>query len=519
MNTSVNPTNPSFDEMKARVKQRVDASIRRKKVVRRTLWAGLGTTAMAGAFLVLPVARGMAALRQINGALTDVKSFQSVSYSILEDGSRVRSGEMAYDEGKWRIQDPGRELMIYRDGTRFIYDDWMKVFIREVKPEGPFLNNTKGLGVEHLLGPGAPALLTLEDDRSVSVNGHERRRLELKNKLASEWLTIYADPKTGLPQKMDSYSLRNGTKTLRGTADFTYEKPDASLFLVPWNPRVPRPLKHLPYSGGVTPELVDGQDSPPWSLEVEPDVPRASSSMEVIFPRAAASPKIMDKAAWDLERRRRMTVGTVAKAAFGESKIMIRDLAVEPDGTIWVAYQTGRTQSGWSGHVLSVEPRNQYCHGPEFPSEEPVPSARAWGRVEFQCFIPVDSKSLGSFKLLATPNGEGNFVRDFPKMRENNRVVDKGTSLIGKFDAAKFSGAMPGYLKGFMGSNKSSVEIIKAQAVADYWEGERQDERALAAHRRVLDLMREHSGRGLAGWDEERSRNAVRRLDISRRAP
>lgn len=515
MNASLNPSSPNFDDMKTRVKQRVDASIRRKKVVRRTLWAGLGTAAMAGAFLTLPVARGMAALRQIDGALNDVDAFQSVSYSILENGTRVRTGEMAYDEGKWRIQDPGRALMIYRDGTRFTYDDWMKVFVREVKPEGPFLYNTKGLGVEHLLGSGAPALLSLEDEQTVSLNGHEMRRLELKNKFASEWLTIYADPKTGLPQKMDSYSLRDETKTLRGTAEFTYDKPDASLFLMPWNPGEPRPLKHLPYSGGVTPELVDGQDNRPWSLEVEPDVLRVPPPIEVMTP----SPKILDKEAWDLERRRRMTTRTVAKATFGRSKILIRDLAVEPDGTIWVAYQTGRTQSGWSGHVLSVEPRNEYCHGPEFPSEEPVSSARAWGRVEFQCFIPVDSKSSGSFKLLATPNGEGNFVRDFPRMTENNRVVDKGTSLIAKFDAAKFPGTMPGYLRGFMGSNKSSVEIIKAQAVADYWEGERQDERAIAAHRRVLDLMREHTGRGFVGWDEERSRNAVRRLEISRRAP
>lgn len=503
------PETPT-DDLRSRVRGRVNLTLRRRKIVKRSIAGGIGTVTLIGAFMVLPVTRGMAALYQMGSALEDVKAFHSTSYSVLDDGTTVKTGEMVYDEGKWRIQENDGELVIYNEGQTFTYDDWMNVYIRESKPNGPFSKNMKGIGLVHLLGPNGFRFVRLEDDRDVNVGGRRLRRVQVKSNNLPEWTYIYADPVTGLPQKVENLGVHNGRKQLRGTMEFSYAKPDPKLFLLPHDGS-PAPLKAYPYFGekvdrlmkrgkapNIRPNYLITPGSPVQPLQkIQHTTPgyilRDFVTMDV-------GPTILEKKQWERERARKISNKIVARKMIGKTQIVIHDLAVQPDGTVWVTYQAGRHSGEMGDFELGIEGQTTYAPGPALDSSNPIWAGNPRVQIEYRCLVPVKSASRASrFSLIAIPNG-------------------KAGTTVGSFDGVRYAGDTPKYIKYGVGNmtNPVQVEILKAQAVARYWEAKTDKEQAITAHRRVLDLMQDHARKGYGTWNEESERKAIRRLESLR---
>jgi hypothetical protein len=301
--------------------------------IRRLAFAACGVAAIGAVFLIPSSAE--ARLQRIAGALDDVERVQMTRYIVDRTGRRVKCGVMDYEQGKWHLAETPGDDQYYRRGELLSYDPTLNVYVRQVRPDGPFGHNSTGIGLSALLksgGIGSGSNVQITDGM---FNGKPVRMAVIDSVL--ERTVIYADPTTDRP--IEAQTSVHGR--VADVLSFAY--PD----------RMPK---------GV----------------FDPN-PKVRIIEDAEFKKQVVAMSTKDE----------LAVHPLAKGRF-----VIRAIDVAQDGTVFVSYQAGERSQSWRGFRLTLtddlgteyaaprepmmmsEPRFDFRKSPD-------------GRLDQEIFVPV----------------------------------------------------------------------------------------------------------------------------------
>ncbi|MCH7905307.1 MAG: hypothetical protein IH944_12190 [Armatimonadetes bacterium] len=471
---------PALDE-------KIDAKLKRATTsVKARRW---GATLGAAAAVVLsvfifPRAQAQPTLAQVAGALDDVKSVRMESFAILEDGSRISQGTIAYYEGRWRLT-TGNEDSVWFDGGLYRLDTAAGRYVRSSMPSGPFSHNTKGLGLSSMLSSGGmnSKEVTLTDGK---FRGADVKIATVDSTGLRERMLIFADARTLLPISVEHYSNEQDVWRLRGEMTFDY------------SPNFPK-----------------------GHFFLKPGVPVIS--------------KDDDKS--DLFRE--LAATELATIDIKGGRLVVRSVDVARDGTVFVTYQVGDKTRSWRGYRLTVTDDIGTVYAPSsslLSFDDDLTQQSPDGRIEREVLVQlvpdkawrkrtvkvsmrftdarepvlfvggVSSRPDGTIGFHYMPNTLGVDVAALPPLEEIwNGVFDEPScewrpDIFAQIQYSEFSHDM-------------KAQLFRATSLARYYENSEDWKQAEHWIEEELRLMREHEEQGFGPYSLD---DAHRRLDAVR---
>src|SRR5688500_6035889 len=96
--------------------QRVQRSKLRRSGLRVAFGAAVGVVAIVATITLMPKSAAAALISDVSEAMDGARNVHMTSWSMGKDGTRVKSQELWYEGGKWRIDDTRRRQFIVHDG-------------------------------------------------------------------------------------------------------------------------------------------------------------------------------------------------------------------------------------------------------------------------------------------------------------------------------------------------------------------------------------------------------------------
>lgn len=329
------------DVLDEKVTRALARSERRTAIRRRYGYATAGAMGLVVVALVLPVAGAQAGIQAIAGALDDVDTVRMVRYSIGPGGARRVHGSIDYDRGRWRLETSPGDLQIYRDGTLWMYEPVPGVFVKTLRPEGPFSYSTKGIGLSSMLQSGSwgsDARITMSDGK---FKGRDVRIATILRR--DEKSLIYADRKTDRP--IEAQFLKGDTVVESMAFDYkpafapTHFDPDTKI-------------------------------------------------------------RVMTEEQLRMEVSAEMTRNELAVRALDKGRFVLRKVDCAKDGTVFVSYQAGDKSNSWRGFrlILTDDLVTEYAA----PKEPMMRSDARFGmqkeskdgRLDQEIFVPTKAQSV-----------------------------------------------------------------------------------------------------------------------------
>jgi len=353
LRTSLSPAEPS-----ARISRLIDQkllAVQHRRTSRRRIAFAFAATAVVGlSILVLPRVRAQAELARLAGALDNVQSVIETQQNVAADGSRHYLGQVAYLNGRWRIDLPGSGITYFSDGTRYMFDQRMKRFMVESGLEGPFGHNSKDMKLSSVLGdikhwqPHSH----LEIDQA-KLHGKVVTRATIEDLSFKSRVVLFAELDTDLPLETHEERLDAGKWRLTSVATFDYG---------------------------------------------------AKQSLAEFVPDLKAFPAISKKE-WSAELVRGMIKDDLGSVKLANGRLVVRSIDVAKDGTVFVACQAGERIPMWDrGYPVDItdDSGSKYAlmHVSSRLDSEFI-SASKDGKLELCIFVPVNPNSSWEPKKIA----------------------------------------------------------------------------------------------------------------------
>lgn len=330
------------DSLSAKIDQALYAD-GRKRVQRRRFKLTLAAAAtLTIALVAFPTVQAEAQLRRIAGALDNVSSVVIQHYEVDRDGQEHPWGKTSYEGGKWRIDD-GRRTTIFKNGTRWILDPAARAYIMERDQEGPAAHNLSSLSLSSMIAqmnqwnPGQKV-----DIGHSKFNGKDAVRaviLNLQSGPTPQRMTMYADPDTNLP------------------IECQWEVSEKEGFVV-------KSIIRFEYTAPI----------PPTTFELD------------------TSFAVLDKKEWEASVVKNLTSKELFSKPIGVHRLVLRNVDVAADGTVYVLYQAGETTPRWErGYAfeLTDDLGTKYVKGQvDSRMDEPTIAQSKDGKVELETFVP-----------------------------------------------------------------------------------------------------------------------------------
>jgi len=193
------PTEAARRAVRTRMADRVLS--RRKLVrIRRTAY-GLAFTSLfvVAGMVVGPTAYAVYRLNRIAGMAADVKTAVIEGFNVSPEGHLVRSDRIVYAMGKWRIE-RGSNYQVYREGVLWDFNPSVGVVTKFRKPGGPFSYNNSGFSIHSMLQDEARWNWRQKIELgSGTWNGKTVERVTMTDETGRERLIVEADPASDMP--------------------------------------------------------------------------------------------------------------------------------------------------------------------------------------------------------------------------------------------------------------------------------------------------------------------------------
>lgn len=426
-----------------------------RTLVKRKLTLSLGAAAAvaSGVFLFPPI-KAQASLGGMMNALDKKLSAKIITFSVDESGNRQRIGTTVIANGNVAVLGPnGETRQVEMEMDSFVWDPMTKAYIKFPRRGGG------GIRLSELLGPASKFSFgkKVQLDR-VEVNGRKILQAIITDQNLPERYIIEAEPETQLPFHMATESLEQGKWRIRQDLDFTYEQ----------NLRVDKP---------------------------------DFAAYELVTPEQNAQ-KLTNT----------LTQEVLGKVVAKDKTILVRKIDVAEDGSVFIAYQSGKTSGGtWTGYQLSLSDNlgTSYLRAGDIMSNNDKDlTAPKDGVIELEIFVPVKrvaSSTARSLTVSVALTSKGNIEKLVPY--EGNNLTQSSKSKVVKLFSKDFSSAScsvrPTWSAGidWMLYHDVYAEIFKAQwrsinaiRVKDWNEAERQ-------LNEQLRWKRESEQQGLSSWE------------------
>ncbi len=197
---------------------------------RRLGWklaVAMGALLFLAAILISPTAYAAVIMHRASQALDGVAS-ATITYREVASGNIV--SRYYYDRGRWRFEQPGQEVSIYRDGQMWTYRPDLNLLSKSPS-DSPFSKGFSGFKLSSFLDetPGSSGNISVED--GIPINGRAMLRVTVLNAPLQERMVFHIDKETDLPVSLDAQKPNNETWKTMETVEFTYNKNlDARLF-------------------------------------------------------------------------------------------------------------------------------------------------------------------------------------------------------------------------------------------------------------------------------------------------
>lgn len=443
--------------MDHKIDEKLAQATHRTQVKRRlTLSLGAAVAVASGIFL-FPSVKAQASLGGMMSALDKKLSAKIITFAVDESGNRQKVGTTVIANGNVAVLGPnGETRQVEMELDSYVWDPMTKAYIKFPRRGGG------GIRLSELLGQASKFSLgkKVQIDR-VEVNGKKILQAIITDQNLPERYIIEAEPETQLPFHMVTESLEQGKWRIRQDLDFIYEK----------NLRV---------------------DKPDFSVN------------ELVTPEQNAQ-KLTNT----------LTQEVLGKIVAKDKTILVRKIDVAEDGTVFIAYQSGKTSGGsWSGYQLSLSDNlgTNYLRAGDIMSDNDkdlkVPKD---GVIEIEVFVPkkkIASSTARSLTVSVALTSKGNIDKWVPY--EGNDLAQSGKGKVVNLFAKDFSSAScsvrPTWSAGvyWMLYHDVYAEIFKAQwrsinaiRVKDWNEAERQ-------LNEQLRWKRESEQQGLSSWEIDR---------------
>lgn len=333
---------------------------------RRVTYSLCATAAAIAAFILVPAISVQASLQKMIGALDGVETMICRRYTLGEGGKRTLAGSQIYDHGKWRLESQGgREVTLFVDGKRYLYEPFTRSYIVK-SAEGPF-DNQPAIKLSSLLeqmqGWGNDVVL----DETV-LNGKRVDRAVVTSQDLPERYILLADKTTGLPVK----------------------------------------------------GFVDSGRGSKWTRVVEMDFEYPSQIPNVDFQPKAGVP-LLSRDDWEDQVGRTMLSRDLGRYPLKKGELIFRSFDVAEDGSVFVAFQSNKRLSGWSGYCFDLDDGQggryvQTETGMSVDSPFARVRPRDGGRIEIAVFVPVEplTRLPKRYTIKAHMTPEGELVRPLP---------------------------------------------------------------------------------------------------------
>lgn len=334
--------------------------------VRRRLVLSFAATGLASVVLLAaPVVQAKATLRRISGALDGVVRMRAVRYEV-EDGRETPAETISYDQGRCviRTRRGGHDDLLTNDAS-YTYDAFLHSYVRKEREDGPFAK--RGFRLSDLVsdaeGEGLSQRVEIEN---VRLDGRPALRARFTNGQLPERYAIYADPQTELPLFVQIEAREGETWRLAQTMRFDY--------------------------------------SPKFAAAEMRNVPTDAPVLT----------------AQEADRRFEAAVSatSLAEVPLQKGRLVVRALDVAPDGTVYVAVQTGyRSTNTWRGYatILRDDQGGEYARSEVMPAGSLGGSIPKDGVLELEVFVPTHPLSQPrTLTLLARKFANGKLARQTP---------------------------------------------------------------------------------------------------------
>ena len=216
----------------ARLEERVREIPQRGARPRPTPWhwrtgvvAALGVVIIAALLLMQPRTGKAELVAQMQAALKDVQSAHIVRWRVEPGGTRTQEMEIWYQSERWRIED-ARATRIYHAGWFHVYEKRLGRRSR-LRAAGPFAHSTEGMSPEAI----GRSLVGWEVGQTARVSGLSRRYgrplhvVTLTAPRRTERLLLHVDPRTNLPQLVESESKRGTSWRITHITKCSFNQP------------------------------------------------------------------------------------------------------------------------------------------------------------------------------------------------------------------------------------------------------------------------------------------------------
>lgn len=203
-----------------------------RRLLRRGLALASVTFAVVLTVITLPKILVWRALAQMADAAENARSMHTVAWAIEADGSRRKTGEIWFQDGRWRIERP-REVQIFAGAKLFTFQPRARLATWR-KAEEMFAYNSSGFSIRAMATDiarwGWRDKITLSPDEQ-TIDGRRARVAVIETAIGKNRIVLYADPKTMLPFRYDLLRPTLDGWKISGMSTMEYNRPlSAALF-------------------------------------------------------------------------------------------------------------------------------------------------------------------------------------------------------------------------------------------------------------------------------------------------
>ncbi len=350
-------------EASANLDAKIDRALSKGKAsghFRRRLFLSLSGVCAAGVWLM-----GLASLNahaSIHGIMIALDKAGTVCITIsnidAEGHQTPFSKSILAKNYSWYATAAGNREEVIMDGKSYWFDPKLKAYI--VRNRAPMTNMRLSDLVAGNGGFKAGKTANIEE---FSENGRKLLRASFNNDPLPERYVLIADAKTELPIRGEIYSKERGKWRQRQAISFAY------------GVDIKGPTPDLKKYRTLTPEAADSE---------------FTSAMEKT---------------------------TLASVKFKRGRLVVRDLAVAEDGTVFLAYQVGdKSPNSWSGYALNLKDDlgTPYIRVGQFGNSMEGPFNSPDGKVEMEVFTPphpLEPKQPRTLTVTTQMDPDGKFTR------------------------------------------------------------------------------------------------------------
>lgn len=276
--------------------------------LRMGLGVGFASAAVVATMLLVPSNSAAAYLRHIRQRITDAKSAHMIDWNVGKDGKRVKSREVWYQDGKWRLESTLQGESTITDGEKKWVYAQRQALVRVSADGELFTNGPSGFKISSMIADaGGKSKLKIVDEGTFD-------RVTMFNPIDNSSFTVWVDKKTDYPVRGRVEALTPNGPILLETFEFEFNKAIPATTFAP------------------------------------------------VFP---AGTKVVDesegKAYWEAELSKRLAVFEVPKGAHSlmHAKAVIRNIQVANNGDIFVLYSGEVTPESLE---LADDLGNVYAH-------------------------------------------------------------------------------------------------------------------------------------------------------------